>query len=61
MWLLGLGSYDSEERGCRDGGRSSAIARMMVVVAEAIDARERSGSREGVSMEGEEGDKAEVV
>ena len=61
MWLRELGSCDSEEQGCRDGGRSSTIAQMMVVVAEAIDGLERSGSREGVSMEGEEGDKAEVV
>ena len=61
MQLRGLGSCDSEERGCRDGGRSSTIAQMMVVVAEAIDGLERSGSCEGVLMEGEEGDKAEVV
>ena len=36
MWLRGLGSCDGEERGYRDGGRSSTVAQMMVVVTEAI-------------------------
>ena len=41
MWLGGLASCDGEERGCRDGDRSSTVVQMMVVVAKAIDGQER--------------------
>ena len=61
MWLQGLGSYNGEKRGCRDGDCSSTVAQMMVVVADAIDDPEQRESCEGVSMEGEEGDKGDVV
>ena len=50
-----------EERGCSDGGRSSVIAQMMVVVVEAVGGQAQRESCKGISMEGEEEDKWVVV
>ena len=50
-----------EEWGCSDGGHSLAVAQMMVDVVEAVSGWAWRGSRKGVSMEGEEEDKGEVI